>query len=81
DGSRRETDIVFDKDGATSIAIHGFKEPSTERSRQIIETDLADLTAAIFQDDSILRASLNPDEYAPEVVNQVYIPRVIQTKY
>ncbi|MCK6393069.1 DEAD/DEAH box helicase [Zoogloea sp.] len=81
DGSRRETDIVFDKDGATSIAINGFKEPSTERSRQIIETDLADLTAAIFQDDSILRASLNPDEYAPEVVNQVYIPRVIQTKY
>jgi hypothetical protein len=81
DGSRRETDIVFDKDGSASIAINGFKEPSTERSRQIIATDLADLTAAIFQDDSVLRASLNPDEYAPEVVNQVYIPRVIQTKY
>ena len=81
DGSRRETDIVFDKDSAASIAILGFKEPSTERSCQIIETDLADLTAAIFQDDSILRASMNPDEYAPEVVNQVYIPRVIQTKY
>jgi hypothetical protein len=81
DGSRRETDIVFDKDGSASIAILGFKEPSTERSRQIIATDLADLTAAIFQDDSVLRASLNPDEYAPEVVNQVYIPRVIQTKY
>lgn len=81
DGSRRETDIVFDKDGSASIAILGFKEPSTERSRQIIATDLADLTAAIFQDDSVLRASLNPEEYAPEVVNQVYIPRVIQTKY
>lgn len=81
DGSRREADIVFDKDGAPTIAIRGFKEPSTERSRQIIETDLADLTAAIFQDESILRASLSPDEYAPEVVSQVYIPRVIQTKY
>ncbi len=81
DGSRRESDIVFDKDGSPTIAIHGFKEPSTERSRQIIETDLADLTAAIFQDESILRASLSPDEYAPEVVSQVYIPRVIQTKY
>ncbi|MDY0747950.1 ATP-dependent helicase [Paucibacter sp. R3-3] len=81
DGSRRETNIIFDKDGSASVAILGFKEPSTERSRQIIETDLADLTAAIFQDDSVLRASLSPDEYAPEVINQVYIPRVIQTKY
>ncbi|MGE6210574.1 DEAD/DEAH box helicase [Comamonas aquatica] len=81
DGSRRETNIIFDKDGSASVAILGFKEPSTERSRQIIETDLADLTAAIFQDDAVLRASLNPDEYAPEVINQVYIPRVIQTKY
>lgn len=81
DGSRREPDIVFDKEGAPVIAIHGFKEPSTERSRQIIETDLADLTAAIFQDESVLRASLSPEEYAPEVVSQVYIPRVIQTKY
>ncbi len=81
DGSRREADIVLDKEGAPTIAIRGFKEPSTERSRQIIQTDLADLTAAIFQDESILRASLSPDEYAPEVVSQVYIPRVIQTKY
>lgn len=81
DGSRRESDIVFDKDCSPTIAIRGFKEPSTERSRQIIETDLADLTAAIFQDESILRASLSPHEYAPEVVSQVYIPRVIQTKY
>lgn len=81
DGSRRETNIIFDKDGSASVAILGFKEPSTERSRQIIETDLADLTAAIFQDDSVLRASLDPDEYAPEVINQVYIPRVILTKY
>jgi len=81
DGTRRETDIVFDRDGAATVAIRGFKEPSTQRSRQIIESDLADLTAAIFQDDSILRASMNPDDYAPEVVSQVFIPRVIQTKY
>jgi phage terminase Nu1 subunit (DNA packaging protein) len=28
-----------------------------------------------------LRAALNPDEYAPEVINQVYIPKVIEKKY
>jgi hypothetical protein len=82
DGSRKEVSIVYDeKTGQTTVAIKGFAEPSTERSRQIIETDLADLTAAIFQDDSILRAAMSPDEYAPEVVSQVYVPRVIKTKY
>lgn len=80
DGSHREVDIVYDG-GESVIAIHGFAEPSTARARQIIETDLADLTAAIFQDERVLRASMNPEEVAPEVVNHVYIPRVIQTKY
>ncbi|MCL4670789.1 DEAD/DEAH box helicase [Burkholderia pseudomallei] len=80
DGSHREVDIVYDG-GESIIAINGFAEPSTERARQIIETDLADLTAAIFQDERVLRASMNPEEVAPEVINQVYIPRVIQTKY
>jgi hypothetical protein len=82
DGSRKEIDIVYDDNsGQTVVSIKGFAEPSTERSRQIIETDLADLTAAIFQDDAVLRASMSPEEYAPEVVSQVFIPRVIQTKY
>lgn len=80
DGSHREVDIVYDG-GESIIAINGFAEPSTARARQIIETDLADLTAAIFQDERVLRASMNPEEVAPEVINQVYIPRVIQTKY
>lgn len=82
DGSRKEIDIVYDdKTGQTVVSIKGFAEPSSERSRQIIETDLADLTAAIFQDDAVLRASMRLDEYAPEVVSQVFIPRVIQKKY
>ncbi|WP_423193174.1 DEAD/DEAH box helicase [Cupriavidus sp. H18C2] len=82
DGSPKEVDIVYDGDpGTRVIKIKGFAEPSTERSRQIIETDLADLTAAIFQDESVLRAAMNPDEIAPEVVSEVFIPRVIQKKY
>lgn len=82
DGTTKEVDIVYDgHSGETVIAIKGFAEPSTERTRQIIASDLADLTAAIFQDEAVLRASMSPDEYAPEVVSEVFIPRVIQTKY
>lgn len=67
--------------GAPEIAINGFAEPSTPRTKQIIESDLVDLTAAIFQDETVLRAAMNPDEYAPEVVNQVFIPKVIEREY
>ena len=40
-----------------------------------------DLSAAIFQDEAVLRAAMNPEEYAPEVVNQVFIPKVIERRY
>ena len=80
DGTRRESSIEYTGE-ATVIAIKGFAEPSTARSRQIIETDIADLTAAIFQDETVLRASMSPDDYAPEVVSQVFIPKVIAKKY
>jgi hypothetical protein len=80
DGSRRETSIEYTGDD-TVIAIKGFAEPSTARTRQIIDTDIADLTAAIFQDETVLRASMSPEDYAPEVVSQVFIPKVIAKKY
>lgn len=80
DGSRRESDIVYTGDD-NIIAIRGFAEPSTARTRQILESDLNDLSAAIFQDEAVLRAAMNPEEYAPEVVNQVFIPKVIARQY
>lgn len=80
DGTRRESSIEYTGED-TVIAIKGFAEPSTARSRQIIVTDIADLTAAIFQDETVLRASMSPDDYAPEVVSQVFIPKVIAKKY
>lgn len=80
DGSRRETSIEYTGED-TVIAIKGFAEPSTARTRQIIDTDIADLTAAIFQDETVLRASMSPEDYAPEVVSQVFIPKVIAKKY
>lgn len=80
DGTRRESDIVYTGEDNV-IAIRGFSEHSTARTRQILESDLNDLSAAIFQDESVLRAAMNPDEYAPEVVNQVFIPKVIARQY
>jgi hypothetical protein len=34
-----------------------------------------------MQDPAILRASISPDEFSPEVINQVLIPRVIEREY
>lgn len=79
DGTRKDTDIVYTHDDSV-IAIRGFSEASTERTRQILESDLNDLTAAIIQDADVLRAGMNPD-YSPEIVNQVIIPKVIEHKY
>jgi len=70
------------KDGTVdpgSIQIGGFKEPSTKKVRQILESDLNDLKATILQDDQMLRAI--PGSIDPEVINQVLIPKIIQTKY
>ena len=62
------------------IKIHGFKEPSTQRVKEIVESDLNDLKATILQDSKMLQAL--PGEFIdPEVINKVMIPKIIQTKY
>jgi len=77
EGHRQEKD----EDGNDVVRIKGFREASTERARQIIETDLNDLKAAILQDETVMRAAMSPEEYAPEVINKVYIPKVIEQRY
>lgn len=63
-----------------TIRIRGFKEPSSQRVKEIVESDLNDLKAAILQDSKMLQAL--PGEFIePEVINKVMIPKVIQTKY
>jgi superfamily II DNA or RNA helicase len=62
-----------------TIRIGGFKEPSTQRVKQILESDLDDLKAAILQDDTMLRAM--PGNADPEVINKYLIPKIIQEKY
>ena len=69
-----------DKQEAGTIKIRGFKEPSSQRVKDIVESDLNDLKATILQDSKVLQAV--PGEFIdPEVINKVMIPKVIQAKY
>jgi hypothetical protein len=61
------------------IKINGFKAPSTNRVREIIESDINDLKASILQNDQMLKAL--PGNVDPEVINKVMIPKIIQMKY
>jgi len=72
----------FDNDPteAGTLKIRGFKEPSSQRVKDIVESDLNDLKAAILQDNTLLKTL--PGEFVePAVINKVLIPKVIQTKY
>lgn len=62
------------------IKIKGFKEPSSQRVKEIIDSDLNDLKAAILQDNQMIKAL--PGEFIePEVINKTMIPKVIRKKY
>ena len=61
------------------LRIGGFKEPSTERVRKIIEDDLHDLKAKLFQDSKMLKAM--PSGIDPETMNKVFVPEVIRKHY
>lgn len=80
DGGSKVVDIDYTQSEST-IAIKGFAEPSSEFVHQVIQSDLNDLTAAVMQDERVLRAAMNPEEIAPEVVTQVFIPKIIEQKY
>lgn len=69
-----------DKAEPGEIKIRGLREPSSKRVKDIVEDDITDLKAAIFQDTTMLKAM--PDASVdPEVINKVLIPKVIRTKY
>ena len=61
------------------LRIKGFKEPSTERVKQIVKTDLNDLKATILQDDTFARAAAGSLD--PEITNKVLIPKIIRERY
>ena len=62
-----------------NICITGFKEPSSKRVQNILDSDMTDLKAAILQNPEIIKAM--PGNVDPEVINQIMIPKVIKVKY
>ncbi|MGC5222560.1 DEAD/DEAH box helicase [Micromonospora sp. DT81.3] len=61
------------------IKIRGFREPSTPRVKQIVETDLNDLKATILQDDTFAKGAFGGVD--PEMANKVLIPKIIRERY
>jgi hypothetical protein len=72
---------ISDDDESTGaeLKIRGFKEPSSKRVQEIIESDLDDLKATILNDDMMQKAM--PGNVDPEVINKILIPKIIRTKY
>ncbi|HEY1039157.1 MAG TPA: DEAD/DEAH box helicase family protein [Bacteroidia bacterium] len=62
-----------------TINIWGLKTPSSQRVKNIVEQDLNDLKAVILQDSSMQKAM--PGNVDPEVINKVFIPKIIQVRY
>jgi superfamily II DNA or RNA helicase len=68
-----------EKDDDNTIKIRGFKLPTSQRAKDIIESDLNDLKARILQDEKMLKAM--PGNLEPEVINTVLIPKIIREVY
>jgi superfamily II DNA or RNA helicase len=73
-----EDDEDADEDDKT-IKIRGFKLPTSQRAKDIIDSDLNDLKAKILQDPQMLKAM--PGNIEPEVINTVLIPKIIREVY
>lgn len=66
-------------DDENTIRIRGFKLPTSQRAKDIIESDLNDLKARILQDNQMLKAM--PGNVEPEVINTILIPKIIREIY
>lgn len=74
-----EADNDKKNDDENTIRVRGFKTPTSQRAKDIIEQDLNDLKAKILQDDTMLKAM--PGNVEPEVINKVLIPKIIKEVY
>lgn len=71
--------IASEDESEYTIKIRGFKLPTSQRAKDIIESDLNDLKARILQDDQMLKAM--PGNVDPEVINTILIPKIIREVY
>ena len=76
---KKDEDEEDEVDDDNTIKIRGFKLPTSQRAKDIIETDLSDLKAKILQDPQMLKAM--PGNVEPEVINTVLIPKIIREVY
>ena len=76
---KKDEDDENEDDDDNTIKIRGFKLPTSQRAKDIIETDLNDLKAKILQDPQMLKAM--PGNIEPEVINTVLIPKIIREVY
>lgn len=77
--TKRDDEDSDEDDDDNTIAIRGFKLPTSQRAKDIIDTDLNDLKARILQNDQMLKAM--PGNIEPEVINTVLIPKIIREVY
>lgn len=61
------------------LQIKGFKEPSSDRVKQIVATDLNDLKATVLQDETFVKQAAAKAD--PETTNKVLIPKIIRDRY
>ncbi len=68
-----------EEEDKNTIRINGLKLPTSQRAKDIIESDINDLKAHILQDDQMLKAM--PGNLEPEIINTVLIPKIIREVY
>jgi superfamily II DNA or RNA helicase len=74
-----DDDDDSEDDDENTIKIRGFKVPTSQRTKDIIESDINDLKAKIMQDQQMIKAM--PGNVDPEVINKVLIPKIIKETY
>ncbi|MFN3756742.1 MAG: DEAD/DEAH box helicase [Flavobacterium sp.] len=75
----KKDDDDDEEDDDKTIKIRGFKLPTSQRAKDIIDTDLNDLKAKLLQNPQMLKAM--PGNVEPEVINTVLIPKIIREIY
>jgi len=75
----KKSDEDESDDGERTIRVGGLREPSTQRVKDIVDSDLTELKASILQDPDVVKTVNGAID--PEVVNKVLIPKIILTKY
>lgn len=76
---KKDDDDDDEENDEKTIKIRGFKLPTSQRAKDIIETDLNDLKAKLLQNPQMLKAM--PGNVEPEVINTVLIPKIIREIY